>query len=71
MEEHQRERLDLAFELEDHLYETHEQLASLRSDLGRTRRQLELVDIEKNQIVEAKTQIEADLELLAQGIPGC
>jgi hypothetical protein len=38
--------------------------------LGRTRRQLELVEIERDEIVEEKTQIQADLELLAGGRAG-
>ena len=64
MEDHQRERLDLVIELEEQVYQTttgtYDELAQLRSDLYYTRRQLELSEAEKSQIA-------ADLDLLAQG----
>jgi hypothetical protein len=63
MEDHQRERLDLVIELEEQVYQTttgtYEELAQLRSELYYTRRQLELSEAEKSQIA-------ADLDLLAQ-----
>jgi len=64
MEDHQRERIDLVIELEEQVYQTttgtYEELAQLRSDIYYLRRQLELSETEKSQIA-------ADLDLLAQG----
>ena len=65
MEESAAERLEQVHELEWQLHEatvgTRSELARLRAELVRTRRQLELSEMDK-------TQIAADLDLLAQGM---